>query len=117
LPAVSFSRKLGVPKPLILRWNGSGWKQAPSPSLAGGLSSVAATSSSSAWAVGTDGNPLIEHWNGTKWAKVAAPSGDALAGLNGVTATSPTNAWAVGTPDGGPGHTTGIAHWNGHTWR
>ena len=40
-----------------------------------------------------------------------------LAGLEGVTATSPTNAWAVGIPDGGPGHSTGIVHWNGRAWK
>ena len=65
----------GVSKTLILRWNGSAWKQAPSPSLAGSLSSVAATSASNVWAVGSTskGRTLIERWNGTAWKRVSRP--------------------------------------------
>ena len=111
---------------LILHWNGAAWKRVSSnlPPRLGNLRGVAATSARNAWAVGCSGclaegagAPLIEQWNGAKWTKVSAPSQEALAGLNGVTATSPTNAWAVGTPAGSPGHTTGIARWNGHTWK
>jgi len=111
--------------PIILRWNGVTWKQVPThlPAGIGNLVGVAATSASSAWAVGCSGClaegagvPLIERWNGTAWAKVPGPGAAALAGLDGVTATSAKNAWAVGTPSGGPGHSTGIIHWNGRTW-
>jgi hypothetical protein len=55
---------------VILRWNGTAWKQVPSPSPApsAGLSGVAATSASNAWAVGNTGSTtLILRWNGTAW--------------------------------------------------
>ena len=44
----------GFAQSLIVRWNGTAWKQVPSPSPAGGgdLFSVATVSASSAWAVG-----------------------------------------------------------------
>jgi hypothetical protein len=57
-------------KPLIVRWNGTAWKQVPSPAPANStLSGVAATSATSAWAVGSTGTgkSLIERWNGTAW--------------------------------------------------
>ena len=54
-------------KPVILHWNGTTWKQVPSPSPGAfaGLSSVAATSASNAWAVGDgqqrqDTDPALE---------------------------------------------------------
>jgi hypothetical protein len=42
----------GPTKPLILRWNGTIWKQMPSvsPSIYGGLTGMAATSADNAWA-------------------------------------------------------------------
>ena len=60
------------PKALILRWNGTGWEQVPSPDRAGPaiLYGVAATSARDAWAVGYTGGfgrTLILHWNGSAW--------------------------------------------------
>jgi hypothetical protein len=74
---------------VILEWNGSAWVHKPVPGLeaeVGGLSGVAATSRSNAWAVGWEspvsvatatasagpndyGTPeiLILHWNGSAW--------------------------------------------------
>ncbi len=73
---------------VILEWNGSAWTSVPVPGLesqVGGLSGVAATSRSNAWAVGWEspvtvassnaagpgdtGTPeiLILHWNGSAW--------------------------------------------------
>jgi hypothetical protein len=44
------------------------------PDVEGGLGGVAALSASNAWAVGSDANnPLILHWNGKAWRRVAAP--------------------------------------------
>jgi hypothetical protein len=64
----------GRAKTLILHWNGTAWKQVPSPSPAPSpeLSGVTATSATSAWAVGQTGTAgriktLILHWNGTTW--------------------------------------------------
>jgi hypothetical protein len=87
---------------LIERWNGRAWKVQASPNpgepqLGSELYDVAATSSTSAWAVGNyDGNAaLIEHWNGRAW-KVQASPNLSVSTLSGVAATSSRNAWAVG---------------------
>ncbi len=113
---------------LILHWNGTAWQRVPSPSppagqFGNGLSSVAATSATNAWAVGcTDGcpvggTPVIERWNGTSWQQVAPPTYPyALYNLAHVAATSGTSAWAVG--GGGPATSEGAAtvYWNGRSW-
>jgi hypothetical protein len=61
---------------LILHWNGKFWHAQPSPNPAGDndfLVSVAATSASSAWAVGGFNTgfggeqSLVLHWNGKAW--------------------------------------------------
>ena len=70
---------------------------AASVTVSGGLSGVAATSASNAWAVGSTGSPkaLILRWNGTAWKQVPSPA-PAGSRLSGVAATSASNAWAVG---------------------
>jgi hypothetical protein len=116
----------GRERPLILRWNGTKWKQAtsPSPGSFGSLSAIGVTSASNAWAVGffsngTADQNLILHWNGKKWLHVASPD---LGGpgntnfLNGVAATSPGNAWAVGAASNGGVNQTVILRWNGAKW-
>jgi hypothetical protein len=116
---------------LIVHWNGTAWKQVPSPhvsNFAGGptLRGVAATSATNAWAVGDTGSvgafqALIEHWNGTAWKQVPAPASSGTPVLIGVAATSTSNAWAVGTNCGGcnGGQTPGTltVHWNGTAWK
>jgi hypothetical protein len=113
---------------LILHWNGTTWQRMPIAVPSEGqfgdsLSSVAATSATSAWAVGcTDGcplggTPLIERWDGTAWTQVAAPTTPyALYNLTSVAAISATSAWAVG--GGGPLTAEGAAtaYWNGRSW-
>jgi hypothetical protein len=98
-------------QPLSEHWNGSQWTLVPVPSPAGTsvvfLNSVAATSASNAWAVGTyygsalTGNSvdLFEHWDGTKWSilPVTADVPDNSASLSSVFALSATDIWAVGT--------------------
>jgi hypothetical protein len=118
---------------LAEHWNGSSWRQVPSPSPGGTggfsqLTSVSAISANDAWAVGSDGRSagsgcLIEHWDGSRWAAVTAPGGLADCRLTGVTALSAGDAWAVGEYFRAvPWHTTGatltlIEHWNGAAWR
>jgi len=112
---------------LIEHWNGTEWKQVPSPnpSANSSLSAVADTSPTNAWAVGTYVTgavtyTLIEHWNGTAWKQVASPSPGGTNGstLSSVDATSPTSAWAVGNyfSSGSVGKTL-IEHWNGTAWK
>jgi hypothetical protein len=109
------------------RWNGTAWKQVPSPSPGGGalLSGVAAVSARTVWAVGVTGSgdgptkTLTLWWNGTGWKRVASPSPGASASLSAVAVTSARNAWAVGSTStvnhGSP--ETLILRWNGSTWK
>ncbi len=88
-------------KTLVLRWNGTSWKQVPSPTPAGGatLYGVAVTSARSAWAVGwayRGHKTLILRWNGTTWSRVPSPTPAGGAILTGVAGTSASSAWAVG---------------------
>jgi hypothetical protein len=115
---------------LILRWNGTAWKQVPSPSPGSVgldfLSGVAATSATNAWAVGQYYNgsayqTLILHWNGSAWRQLPSPNpgGSSLGNsLSGVTATSAANAWAAGIyVNSAGGSVTLILHWNGTAWK
>ncbi len=109
-------------KTLILRWNGTSWKQVPSPTPAGGatLYGVAVTSARSAWAVGwayRGEKTLILHWNGTTWSRAPSPTPAGGAVLTGVAATSASSAWAVGYASFNPHAKTLILHWNGAAWK
>jgi hypothetical protein len=89
------------------------------------LRGVAVLSSCNAWAVGdyfngTADQTLIEHWNGSAWARVSSPNPGGSANDNylfGVAATSASNAWAVGTYFNGTANQTLIEHWNGTSWK
>jgi hypothetical protein len=118
--AVGYSGSLLSPKPLIVRWNGTSWKQVASLAPAGSvLSSVAATSATNAWAVGQTGagKTLIERWNGTAWAQVPSPAPGTSSGLSGVAAVSASSAWAVGSTSTGGSVKTLILQWNGTAWK
>ncbi len=90
------------PRLADLHWNGHAWKRVTSPTPTGappggGLSGVAVTSASNAWAVGeTLSRTLVEHWNGHGWKLLKNPAGGETS-LDGVAAISPRNAWAVGS--------------------
>src|SRR5262249_3129440 len=88
---------------LTLHWNGTIWQKVPSSNAGSGknvLLTVAATSATNAWAVGTaggtTGGTLVEHWEGKTWTGVPSPGSNGNF-LSGVAATSASNAWAVGT--------------------
>jgi hypothetical protein len=125
---------------LTMHFNGHVWRQVQSPSPLTSfeedqnwLTSVTATSSKDAWAVGFDRGPdspqtstagrtLITHWNGTRWSVVPSPDPSSTNGnaLWGVTAVSASNVWAVGMIGGVlDTYSTSsplVAHWNGSTW-
>jgi hypothetical protein len=116
----------GLFQTLVEHWNGTDWKRMPSPDPEGSSGSaslfgVAASSPSSAWAVGDYfkggiAQALIMRWNGKKWKLAAAPSLDKASvdgSLSSVAVVSATNVWAVGTLNG---RLTLAAHWNGSTW-
>lgn len=52
--------------------------------------------------------PLVEHWDGNAWSRVAVPS--VQYGLDAVVAPSATDVWAFG-------QTSVAEHWNGTSWR
>lgn len=116
-------------KPLILHWNGRTWirTSAPVPARAF-LYSIATSSGSNAWAVGSyfvgagSDRTLTLHWNGHSWKRVAsanprprAHTGDLLAS---VAIVSARNVWAVGSKTSDFAGEQGglIEHWNGRSW-
>jgi hypothetical protein len=108
---------------LILHWDGTAWRQVPSPHLRISLlSSVAAVAPASAWAVGETGAgpaTLTLHWDGRAWKRIPSPDPAGRSALAGVAATSLHDAWAVGVMGGYPAPrpaATLILHWNGDAW-
>jgi hypothetical protein len=114
---------------LALHYDGTRWTMvptAPNPpgeQPGGMLLAVAAVSTNDVWAVGsrpTSDGPgiLVQHWNGHRWAFVAAPSQpptdfNALSGLAVVTAR---DIWAVGSR-GDDFNEPLVEHWDGTAWR
>lgn len=107
---------------VVVHWNGVRWRRVPSPndprSSTGWLGDVVAVSRTEAWAVGSAGlsgrdRPLVLHWNGRAWTRVAVPV--AKASLSAVDATSRTNVWAVGYRDDTERAVLAL-HWNGRKW-
>jgi hypothetical protein len=89
---------------------------------------VDALSATDAWAVGTEPkdhtfpheHPLIEHWNGSSWTRVASPPSTYGKGdLFAVDALAADDVWAVGEQEmrGRPGVLQLYEHWNGSRWR
>jgi hypothetical protein len=112
---------------LILHWNGSSWRRAPSPDPGNGnyLLGVSASSGSNAWAVGSGGGtptspsplPVLLHWNGRKWSDVPAPSSPSVDyALVGISTDSAKDAWTVGVRGPDPSTATLVMHWNGIAW-
>ena len=112
---------------LALHWDGHSWTHIPSPNPGGSthddeLLAVAAVSAKNAWAVGwyddgTADRTLIEHWNGTKWRRVASPNFGSEQILQSVAATSARNLWAVGKFLGAHSYRTLVLRWNGMAWK
>ncbi|MFI0354319.1 WD40/YVTN/BNR-like repeat-containing protein [Actinomadura sp. 9N407] len=112
--------------PLIARWDGTTWTNAPAPPpdpshIGAGFQGIAAAPGR-AIAVGGAYDrvagtevPLIQHWNGTSWER-ADPDTDGYV-LTDVTFIG-EEAWAVGhgLPWGGPSGPVAL-HWSANTWR
>jgi hypothetical protein len=114
--AVGNYSNAGVVTPTSLHWNGSAWSSVPTPAPTAGtgswyLQSIAASSSTDAWAVGQDVvSPrqklsLYEHWNGAAWSVVSGPNEGPL---TSVLDFGPTDAWALAE--------FATLHWNGTAW-
>jgi hypothetical protein len=96
---VWFAGSIGE-RPLIEHWNGSKVKVVLNPGRndSARLTSMAAASASSVWAVGglDESSPgLIEHWNGSGWTVTGrGVSGEGV--FNGVSARSGRDVWVAG---------------------
>jgi hypothetical protein len=129
---------------LIEHWNGSTWSVVPSPNhvqpsldFYNILSDVSATSPTSAYAAGWDGDnfgegnpndfgddafPLAEHWDGSKWTELPRPTvgnGAKFVKLTAVQAFGPNDAMFVGEfadhVDSPIRHPFAV-RWNGTSW-
>jgi FG-GAP-like repeat len=119
-------------KTLVEHWNGSQWQVVASPNVGTNnfntLTSVDASSRTSAWAVGsyrtaaslgkdTVRSTLITRWNGTSWNIVPSPNPGTLSNsLLGVAAIGPSNVWAVGWKLGAQGLRSLVLHYDGTAW-
>lgn len=108
--AVSFDDVWVVGDNGVIHWDGTEWRNVPSPLR--NLRDITAADERDLWAVGTDG---IMRWTGTAWAVYPMP---VQGSLYGVDALGVNNVWAVGTA---PGQgllvlRTLTLHWNGNSW-
>jgi hypothetical protein len=127
--AVGVSGSIDEETPLIERWNGARWSVVPSPKVTDAfetsLVSVSCPSATSCFAVGLllgeeAEAPLIEHWNGTSWSRMASPSPGSgeldFAELTSVACPSASNCNAVGVAFSETGGSSLAEHWNGKKW-
>ena len=99
----------GLERVLTLHFDGTGWTSVDATSAVGGgrslLFGVSALAPDDVWAVGYHHNqPLILHFDGTRWRR---PSSDLTGSLSAVTAVTAADVWAVGSL---------IQHFAGDTW-
>ncbi|GAA4838218.1 hypothetical protein [Kitasatospora terrestris] len=112
---------------VIEHWNGESWERVPTLDLGTDywtLADVVATGPSDVWAAGSLGtpdgwtSPLLLHYDGHAWSKVAAPDLDSRYGeLTRLVAAGPGDVWAVGT-ESGPTRQDRVlaAHFDGRAW-
>jgi hypothetical protein len=88
----------------------------------GGFTGVAAVSATDGWAVGGNGNGMIQRYNGVGWVAVASPDllaggTNTWAGLAGVDMLSASSAFAVGRTSAASDDSAAVAErWNGTQW-
>jgi hypothetical protein len=114
--------------PLILRWQGLGWKRVPNDCQSaetGGyapLQAVLAIAPNDVWAAG---DSTLCHYDGQSWTVVPSPQPrpefqEIAYPLLALSATGPNDVWAVGAriqDDGELLHwSTLIEHWDGTEW-
>lgn len=78
------------------------------------------------WSVGGTGQPgqthghtLIDHWDGTRWARVPSPDypGVDVSSLNSISGTAGSDVWASGGGASDNGDVFDLMlHWNGKKW-
>jgi IPT/TIG domain/Fibronectin type III domain len=119
----------GVTQNLAEHWNGSAWSTVSTPNTNAGtgdniLLSIAATSSTDAWAVGRSRPDqssayatLTERWNGTSWSIVSSPNvtGESNS-MFAVKGDAANDYWAVGRSRSATSDQTLAEHWDGTSW-
>jgi hypothetical protein len=120
-----YDQPQGRELPLTEHWDGVRFTMVQAPPGSdgyNGFQGVAAISHDDVWAVGYKTpvyytyvrSPLIEHWNGRRWAIVKGPfQGEGE--LTGVAALSAHDIWAVGFRSANP-YGSLVLHWDGSTW-
>ncbi|MEW2621329.1 hypothetical protein [Streptomyces sp. NPDC048106] len=109
---------------LAEHWDGTAWTAVRLPEVGGGflLTGVTEIAADDVWAVGKDDDdqPLLLHFDGHAWRRIATPSYAGVGGaLNAVAAGGPDDVWAVGRvtrDDADAGHAL-VLHWDGRGWR
>lgn len=120
-----------VSKTLAQHWDGSDWSTVPTPNPDPGEPNHASLAAvvddgHSVWALGTrasghtgttDTRPLVERWNGSRWAIFNIAFGHP-GELLGAFSQGPSVTWAVGSyrRDAGSGQRRLILRWNGVAW-
>jgi len=107
--------------PIAEHWNGSAWTAKTIRGDQSVLVGVYAPIQTSVWAVGlfnispTEMFPVIDHFNGSRWAAVRNPRLP-FSVLTGVAGASRTDIWAVGRQFFRNAALTIIEHYDGHSW-
>lgn len=122
------SATLSPTKTLAYHWTGSSWgspvtSDNGTSTYGNELDGVAIDGSGGVWAVGWYGMgtyslPLLEKWNGTKFAlqTIYLPSGYTTGKLHAVSFSSSTNGWAVGEGANSSIQTALVYRWDGSNW-
>ena len=110
--------------PRVMRWDGKSWSRVnvrdPNTFANEGLSGISCASTIACVVVGFDNyGTVVEKWNGTSWAKVAA--GGSASHLDAVACPTATTCFAVGASAPGfrywSDHATLVEQWNGAGWK
>jgi len=112
---------------LILRWDGSAWRQATAPDC-GAVRAITVDSEGGVWAVAGGGGPeprgqRMLRWDGHEWTAYPLPAGAGW--IRDLVAVTPSDVWAVGERTDrlitrgnfswNPEHVS-IVHWDGTSW-
>ncbi|HEV3192792.1 MAG TPA: hypothetical protein VGY54_19935, partial [Polyangiaceae bacterium] len=123
------------PMGTVFHWDGVSWSLSIDVTatfavtgLRADLNAVWGASADDVWAVGGGGfwdgvgfreycDPLILHWDGMAWSRVAGPKSASGWVLRAIAGISSTDVWAVGYRCYG-GHSTNdeVLHWDGQLW-
>jgi hypothetical protein len=120
--AVGYAQSGTTIQTLVESWNGTAWSIISSPNSPGstanvliGVScpSVTVCTAVGYSDVGSDGDTLVEAWNGSGWSIVPSPNASSFNSLGGVSCPTSTECTAVG---GGASGQTLVERWNGSGW-